>query len=114
MSLAMLLYPPPEGQTGLQDWMWHNYMHHISIIGAISVQRQIRQDLLIIWPVSKASFTTWLEEHQQMHNQTNSVLETASYDLSSVDPNNKRQFDAWLWLHFTEHRNWATTLGVGA
>lgn len=111
MSLAQILYPPPT-KTGLGEWLWANYQHHLAVNGAVFTKSSDRLTLYRIWPVGDADFNGWLEQHQQQHNVTNEALGTSGFDLSSVDIKNKKQFDAFVWIHFIEHRNWAQTLGL--
>lgn len=112
MPLADILYPDPTSR-GMDVWSFANYQHHQLVIGALQRQKQITQPLFRIWPIAQNNFNDWLEQHQEQHNLTNSALGTSGFDLSSVDPTNKKQFDAFVWIHFIEHRNWAQSLGLG-
>jgi hypothetical protein len=111
VSLANILYPPPT-KSGLEEFAFANYQHHQLTTSALFRSRGVQVATFNIYPLVRASAEVWLQQHQQWHNAMNSVLHTSGVDLSGVDFNNKEQFDAWIFIHFNEHNNWARLLGV--
>lgn len=112
MSLAMLLYPPPT-KNGLDEFFAHHIDHHRRINAAILRVRGVDVPEFGVYPVRADSLQDFLLENQRWHDATNQVLGTAGQDLTSVDWTDASQRDAWIWLHFSQHSNWAQALGNG-
>lgn len=111
MSLAQLLYPPPTPQ-GLGDFMFSHNQHHIAIIRGLKQVKNVDATLYQIYPFNPKDLENWLQAHQQLHSDYESVLQIQGNDLSEVDFKNQKQFDAWLFLNFSSHRSAAQLLGV--
>lgn len=106
----MILYPPPT-PDGMKEWMFHHFQHHLAINAGLSSTHGIKTNLYRIWPASVAD-KDWLNEHQSQHNEMTAALGIVSADLGDVDYKNPKQFDAWLYAHFTEHQVAAQRLGI--
>ncbi len=102
--LATLLYPPPTGEAGLEEF-WHaNLQHHQAIIGALGRTRGVQLSLFNLYPVTGEDFKGFLRQHQDQHNAMNAVLGIPSVDLTDLDMDDKKKLDAWLFIHFTQHQ----------
>lgn len=112
MSLAQLLYPSPTDR-GMDEWSFAHFDHHRTINQAIARTRGIQVEEQRIYPVRPEDFDDFLAQNQFWHNATNQVLGVQGVDLQSVDFQNKQARDAWIWLHFLQHRAWAERLGMG-
>lgn len=106
----MILYPPPT-ESGLKEWSWHHYQHHLAINGGLESTRGIKPNLFRIWPLD-ISDPTWNYEHQRQHNEFTSVLGITASDLTGINYKDQRQFDAFLYSHFVEHQVAAQRLGI--
>lgn len=113
--LAMLLdFPPDEGikGSGLNVWSLHHARDHDDIIQAIQDQYSI---ILPVYPIDPMVFTNdsmFFLRNQQLHNDLLSVLGIAGTDISSIDFNDDSQVQAWLFIHWSEHRDARTALGI--
>lgn len=112
MSLAHILLPPPT-PNGLDEWMLQHLAAHQAIINAAFTELQAALTLYPIYPFDKRTSLVWLENHQQMHDDQNALLNIIGNDLSSVDFDKKKELEAWMYLHWTEHQAAASTLGLG-
>lgn len=112
MTLATLLYPPPT-KRGMDEWAYANVQHHRALNSAILRRRNISIGETQIWPIRQDSFQDFLRQHQQWHDALNGALGVAGVDLQNVDFTNDKERDAWIWLHFNSHRNYAEALGGG-
>lgn len=108
----MLLYPPPTGH-GFDEWLFANWQHHLAISHAIARVKDMTIPESQIYPVNPSSFKNFLRQHQEWHDAINNALGIQGVDLSNVDLEDDKERDAWTWLHFVSHRNWAQSLGEG-
>lgn len=111
MSLAAILYPPPE-ERGFDEWTFQHLAHHQAIITAARQVKGATLTLENIYPVSPNNLEQFLYLHQEMHNAQNALLGINGNDLSSTDFKNKKEADAWYYLHWTEHQSAASQLGL--
>ena len=63
-------------------------------------------------PIADNDLQGWLQRHSQSHGDANQALGLQGVDLLDVDFNDEKQFAAWIWLNFQEHRAWSSVLGV--
>jgi hypothetical protein len=66
----------------------------------------------VLDPVNPDNSTTFLYQHQEMHNNTDALLGIAGYDLTTVDMRDPEQLAAWIYLNAQLHYQEATALGV--
>src|SRR5690348_8916821 len=111
MPLAQVLFPPPTEQ-GWTEWAFQHYQDHVALIAAIKRDTGANLPLYEIYPINPNDTTTWLEQHARQHADMLAVYGIIGSDLSTVDFENKRQKDAWLWLNFTEHRSVRDATGL--
>lgn len=111
MSLAQVVFPPPT-KTGMEEWAFAHFQHHIAIIEATLAIKNVRLNLYQLYPFNEHATADWLRQHQEAHNEFNAVYGVNGNDLSSVDFKNKKQKDAYFWLNFNEHRNVGKLCGV--
>lgn len=103
MSLAHILYPAPT-DDGLVEWGWQHYQHHLSILSGLKTSKGISGTLYRIYPVNFDDMRSWAYQHQLQHNDFNQALDLGGNDITKLDYKDQRQFDAWLYQHFTEHQ----------
>lgn len=110
MSLAQVLSPPPT-PNGFEEWTFSHFQHHQAIIRGLMEVKNLRATLYMIYPFNPKDSQTWLELHQQLHNDYESALGISSNDLSSLDFSNQKQVDTWYYLNYSSHRDAAQILG---
>lgn len=107
MSLPQILLPPPTG-SGIDEWAFAHYQHHLAIADAIKAKHGISIDNTALWPLNPRNIEVWLEAHQFVHNQMNAVLKVQGNDLSSINWEDEKQREGFFFLNFQEHRSAAT------
>lgn len=113
MALATIFNSPRE-KTDRLIWSFANADHHLDVLNAIAKQKNILLARYLLDPIpdQPLGMESWLQTHQQAHNDINGVLGVKGNDISDVEFNNEAQVLAWTWLHATEHYQWANILGV--
>lgn len=112
MGLPHILYPAPA-EDGWEQWLLNNYVQHRAINDATAAQFGITVNQYQIYPVLPENLNDFLQQHQRWHNDMNASLGIPGNDLSSVDFQDEKQMDAWMFLHYQEHLAAVTTLGGG-
>ena len=100
------------GDDDMTQWAWNHYLDHLDIRSAIQSQRNFNLELLEIDEINFQNLQDWLERHQLMHNNFNSVLKLDGNDLTQVNFQDLGQRESWLWLNFYEHRNARAALKI--
>lgn len=112
MSLATI-YNSPHGEYDRLVWSFSNSDHHLQVIDSIASTRNTLLARYLIDPIPPGrDLQSWLRTHQTMHNDVNSVLSVQGNDLTELDFNNAAELEGWVFLHASEHRQWANILGV--
>lgn len=109
MTPTLLNLPRSEGDFNI--WGFAHSQDHGEIVQAAG-QKNIALQNYIIYPISPADVAGFLDRHQQYHIDMNNALGLPSVDLSDVDFNNERQFEAWLYLNWQEHQAARAQLGI--
>lgn len=92
--------------------MFSHFQHHLGIIRGLKQVRNVDATLWQIYPFNPKDKENWLQQHQQLHSDYESVLQIQGNDLSEVDFKNQKELDAWFWLNFVSHRSAAQLLAV--
>jgi hypothetical protein len=94
----------------------HNSEHHRAVAQAILNKQHISIPSYILNPMpkvsDKAGMEGWIEQHAELHSIINEILKLTNNELDSVDLTNKDERASWLQLHFNDHWQWGSTLGV--
>lgn len=109
--LPMLIDFPP-GRFGLSTWSFHHARDHDEIAQAIEVQYNISLPRYCLDPMVFTNDSQFLLWNQQMHNDFNAVIQLPGSDISSLNFDDRSQVQAWLWGHFSEHRDAHVKLGI--
>lgn len=105
MSLANLLnIPNISDQNGFNEFSFSNQDSHVKIANAIFTQHSASLAVYTLDPIPFHDVGAWLRNHQQMHNDMNSVTGVVGNDLSAVDWNDPEQSAYWAQLHWSEHQ----------
>jgi hypothetical protein len=111
MSLADILYRPKTPQQQ-RDWDWSHNQVHLLVRLQIQAQHKVNLPIYPIEPVNWEQPKSWLKLHAAFHDDANGVLKTEANDLETVDWADPEQRDAWIEIHYQEHRNWAGLLKI--
>lgn len=88
-----------------QAFDYSHYQDHVDIARAINAQHGKTLAIPPIYPAPDKN-DTWLRQHQQLHNDMNSVLKTNGTDLTGM-------VDArWYDQNFREHTAARQQLGI--
>lgn len=112
MSLANIFVSPRVDE--LQDvWAFSNQDNHRLIISEIQKQLNLQLSVRQLDPMPfDENLEFWLQKHQQSHNDFTSVLGIEGADLTELNFKDRREIDAWTFLHANEHRLANQILGV--
>ncbi len=102
----------PDTDKGFDEWLQWHYQDHLAIHAAVQAQYGINTPIYVLDPLDPQDISTWLDNHQNMHNDFNAVLGNQAQDLSSVDFKNTQQRTEWLFLNFMEHKEAHLSLGI--
>lgn len=112
--LASLL-EVPKTPLEFKSWGFSHYISHQNIIDAIFAKTQLHLTRYLIDPIpieDPKKVEDWLERHQLMHGEMNSVLNLPSQDISTVDFRKPEQMKAWVFLQYEEHLAAQTLLRI--
>lgn len=111
MSLAQVLYPAPTPE-GFDTWTFQHNAHHNAIIAAVKQTKNVTLQPQLIYPFNPSDVETWLQNHQQLHDDMESVFKIIGSDLSSLDFQDQSQRDGFFFLNFSSHRDVAIACGL--
>jgi hypothetical protein len=109
--LAAVINPSP-GDDDFSAWAFNHYQDHLEIIQGVVKEGGPQLELLEIDQINFQDVQSWLERHQQMHNDMNAVLKLQGNDLTAVDFRDVGQRQSWMWLNFREHFNAREALAI--
>ena len=111
MSLASL-YNVPVNDYGMKQFSFVNANYHVLQNRAILLKYNISLTDYVLDPINEQQIDTFLQRHQDIHNQVNTLLGIVGNDLSSVDFKKPDVLRSWIWLHANEHVQAAKLLGI--
>lgn len=99
------------------DWdifSFANRNHHDLIRQAIYEQTNGADNLFAyqLDPLPASEVQEYLSRNQQSHDDMNQVLKLQGVDLEGVDVKDKKQLEAWIYIHWLEHQDAALKLGI--
>lgn len=114
MSLATLLNIPADihDQEAFDQFSFSNQNSHNKIVAAILAQHDTTLSIYVLDPMPLHDPGVWLQNHQQAHNDFNSITGVPGNDLTSVDWNNEQEKAYWMELHWSEHQQNEQILGI--
>jgi hypothetical protein len=104
----------PKSDREWDVWSFHNRTSHLAIIQAIQTQKNITLTQYQLDPISPKAVPDFLQRNSQSHIDMNSVLNLQTVDLQDVDLKNRRQLEAWIFLHWKEHSDAEQSLGISS
>jgi hypothetical protein len=108
-----LLYSQPSDDDSWRSWSFNHAANHYDMLQAVLVQKNQNLTMFCLDPMDPDNLGLWLYQHQEMHNQVNTVLKTQGYDLLALDWDDPDQFNEWLRLNGDEHVRISTALNIG-
>ena len=112
MSAIAALYNVPGTKEELNEWSFAHQAHHRDINRVLFQKVGANLPEYVLDPVDLDSWT-WLYQHQQLHNQMDTLLAISGYDLLDVEFTDQQQLAGWIFLNADEHNQAANILGIG-
>lgn len=99
------LYTTPTSPSELRRFFFYNASDHNEINLAILKQKSVNIFGRVLDPVdtSETAFQSWVEQHQQAHNDINSALKLNGQDLTDIELKNPNKLRDWIFVHASEH-----------
>lgn len=111
MALADL-FNVPNSDEEMAKWSFIHMAHHRDLNSAIYAKYGDVLPEYAIDPIDLSDPGSFLDLHQQMHNNNDAITGISGYNLSEVDFNDKSKLAAWIYLNATLHVAEAGALGV--
>lgn len=102
----------PNSEAEWNAWSFAHRTSHQLIISAVKQQKQVDLQEYPVDPINFDRVTDMLASNQQMHIAFSGALGLQSVDLGSVDFKDDAQVRAWIFLHYSSHRDAEIALGV--
>lgn len=80
-----------------------NQDSHVRIITAINSKYGTNLEQFALDPLDPGDLQSWLEQHQQLHNDMNAALGLTSYNLNTISFDDAGSVQLWVQLHVQEH-----------
>ncbi len=107
------LYNAPRTADDLNEFSFANADLHARQVQQALAQRNVVLTSYTLDPIpTTAGRDEWLQRHQQMHNDINSLLGITGSDLSELDWTKPSEVASWAYLHAQEHQLAATALAL--
>jgi hypothetical protein len=97
------LFNTPTTPAEMAAWSFNHMAHHREINETVLRTKKIALPEYILDPVNLADPQGFLDQHQEMHNNTDAVYGISGFDLTEVDWLDPAQRAAWIWLNATLH-----------
>lgn len=110
---ARLLDTPRDAEFW-QLWGLDHQVSHDAIRAAILAQANVNLSGQVIYPLPLGQMRVFLANNSQLHIDMNAVTGQQSSDLEDVDLSNKQQLEAWTRVHYLEHFNVESALGIAS
>jgi len=113
MSGIASLFNIPGTPEEANSWAFAHASHHRDIIKAIFEQYRTSLPEYVLEPLPLRDMSTWVYQHQQMHNDMNQITGISGYNLSNVDWQNIESRSGWIFSNAAEHTRIAGVLRIG-
>ena len=97
------LFNTPKTDNEMAHWSFAHMDHHREVNAAILQKYGISLPEYPLDPVDLNDPGAWLNQHQQMHNNTDQILGIPGYDLTEVNLSDPDQRAGWIFLNATLH-----------
>lgn len=106
------LYNVPTTPEEFHVWSFNHMAHHRDVANQLTADGATGLPVYVLDPINLDDPSTFLWQHQEMHNYTDALLGIAGYDLTSVNFNDPQQLAAWIYLNAQLTYQEAAALGV--
>ena len=103
MASVADLFNVPTTDQEMWAWSFQHMAHHRDLNASILRLTGIALPEFILDPVNLADAQSFLNQHQQMHNNTDAILGIAGYDLTEVNWDDPANRAGWIFLNATLH-----------
>lgn len=97
------LFNVPSNSAEMAAWSFAHMAHHRDIISTILRVKNIALPEYVIDPVDLSDPRNFLDLHQEMHNNTDTLYGIAGFDLTDVDWSDPNSRAGWIFLNATLH-----------
>lgn len=97
----------------MDEWSFAHMAHHRDIIRTIYELGSIALPEYALDPINISDVGNWERLHQTMHEQMDSLLGIAGYNLLGLNWQDENNLAAWITLNAVEHRTAGDILGLG-
>lgn len=111
MSLIGLSVVPKTSEE-LALWSFEHMAHHRDIIRVIYQRLGFVLDEFVLDPFNPNEIDNWAYQHQLMHQQMDTILGIAGFDLSTLDWTDETNLNNWINANRTEHQQAGQILGL--
>ena len=111
MSVANVYNVPTNDQQLSQGSFLHMALHRDQILAVKRAFNVILPEY-VIDPIDLRPDGIWFQQHQQMHDNIDQVLNVEQFNLIDVDWTNEASRIGWIQGHAQLHQQEAETLGV--
>lgn len=112
MSVAGIFNVPTDENT-LNEWAFSHMASHRDIIRVIYQVLKVALPEYSLDPVNPNNTGVWERQHQQMHQEMNTLLGTSGFNLLGLDWHDENKLAAWIQLNAVEHRQVSDLLRLG-
>lgn len=112
MAIAAL-FNVPTTDTELSEWAFAHMANHRDIIRLIYQVLHIALPEYQLDPINPDATGVWQRQHQEMHRDMNSLLNTSGFNLLGLDWHDQNRLSAWVQLNAVEHRQASDILRIG-
>lgn len=113
MSGVAALSNTPTTPAELALWASVHMTHHRDINRRIYELAGVSLPEFMLDPINPHDTGVWEDQHQQMHQDMDSLLGISGFDLTNVNFENESLLSGWIQLHFNEHYQAANILEIG-
>lgn len=106
------IYNVPETPEARSEWAFSHMAHHRDCIRRVAEGGGPNLQEYPLDPIDFNDPGIFIYNHQQMHNDLNTVLGVFGNDLTDVDFSKAPELSAWIQLNASEHYQYNSKLGV--
>lgn len=110
--MRAVLLEVPQNEAQWDRWSTHHKQDHDLIAQAVRQQKGINLNQYQLDPIPFNAIQQWLAWNQAAHDEMDSAIGAQGSDLEDTDLTDKRQLEAWIWLHYQEHLTAGNALKV--
>ena len=111
MGISSLINVPRTKQEW-DSWSFNHKIQHDNINRAIQAKKGKDLTTYILDPINQEDPEIFLQNNSQMHISICSLLNIEGSDLTNVNWQDDKEIGNWIYLHWLEHSNFNTALGI--